>query len=80
MSITISPSYVGEPECNEVMERFLRTLKEQCLSLHQFTSLEEARPISADFLFGYNTEWLIERLRYRPPAEGRGGTPRAEAA
>jgi hypothetical protein len=27
----ISPSYVGEPDCNGVIERFMRTLKEQCL-------------------------------------------------
>jgi hypothetical protein len=29
LGITISPSYVGEPECNGVIERFMRTLKEQ---------------------------------------------------
>jgi len=29
--MTITPSYVGEPECNGVIERFMRTLKEQCL-------------------------------------------------
>jgi len=28
--MTISPSYIGEPECG-VIERFMRTLKEQCL-------------------------------------------------
>jgi transposase InsO family protein len=27
LGITISPSYVGEPECNGVAERFMRTLK-----------------------------------------------------
>jgi hypothetical protein len=26
LGITISPSYVGEPECNGVIERFMRTL------------------------------------------------------
>ena len=36
LGITISPSYVGEPECNGVIERFMRTLKEQCLYLHRF--------------------------------------------
>jgi hypothetical protein len=40
--MTISPSYVGEPECNGVIERFMRTLKEQCLYLHQFQTLAEA--------------------------------------
>ena len=31
LGMTISPSYVGEPECNGVMEPFIRTLKEQWL-------------------------------------------------
>jgi putative transposase len=31
LGCTISPSYVGEPECNGVAERFMRTLKEQCI-------------------------------------------------
>ena len=26
-----TPTYVGEPECNSVMERWMRTLKEECL-------------------------------------------------
>jgi transposase InsO family protein len=29
LGMTISPSYVGEPECNGVIERFNRTLKEE---------------------------------------------------
>jgi transposase InsO family protein len=77
--MTISPSYVGEPECNGVMERFIRTLKEQCLYLHQFTSLAEAREVVAAFIHQYNTEWLIERLGYRTPAAARAGAW-AEAA
>jgi transposase InsO family protein len=80
LGMTISPSYVGEPECNGVMERFIRTLKEHCLYLHQFTSLAEAQRIIGDFITRYNTEWLIERLGYRTPTEARGGAPWAEAA
>src|SRR5712692_5512355 len=60
LGITISPSYVGEPECNGVIERFMRTLKEQCLYLHQFQTLAEAQRI-IEFLHRYNTQWLIER-------------------
>ena len=45
----ISPSYVGEPECNGVAERFMRTLKEQCLYLPRFLSLTEARTIIGAF-------------------------------
>src|SRR5437899_3265264 len=71
LGCTISPSYVGEPECNGVAERFMRTLKEQCIYLHQFESLEEARRIIGKFIAQYNTEWLIERLGHRTPAQAR---------
>lgn len=71
LGMTISPSYVGEPECNGVIERFMRTLKEQCLYLHQFASLDEARRVIGAFIARYNTEWLIARLGYRTPAAAR---------
>jgi len=71
LGITISPSYVGEPQCNGVAERFMRTLKEQCLYLHQFTSLAEARTIISVFIERYNTQWLIERLGHQTPAAAR---------
>jgi len=79
LGMTISPSYVGEPECNGVMERFIRTLKEQCLYLHQFASLAKARETIGTFIQQYNTEWLIERLDYRTPAAARAAAW-AEAA
>jgi transposase InsO family protein len=71
LGMTISPSYVGEPECNGVIERFMRTLKEQCLYLHRFESLAQARGIIAAFIHRYNHEWLIERLGHRTPAQAR---------
>ena len=69
--MTISPSYVVEPECNGLIERFMRTLKEQCLYLHQFDRLDEARRVIGDFIHRYDTEWLIDRLGYRLPSEAR---------
>src|SRR5262249_28867021 len=62
LGMTITPSYVGEPECNGVIERFMRTLKEQCLDLHRFQSLAEARRIIGAFIARYNADWLIERV------------------
>jgi putative transposase len=62
LGITLSPSYVGEPQCNGVVERFIRTLKEQCLYLHRFRTLAEARAIIGAFIERYNQHWLIERL------------------
>ena len=71
LGMTISPSYVGEPECNGVIERFMRTLKEQCLYLHRFQTLAEAQRLIAEFIARYNAEWLIERLGHRTPAAAR---------
>jgi putative transposase len=79
LGITISPSYVGEPECNGVIERFMRTLKEQCIYLHRFESLAEARRIIGEFIPRYNTEWLIERLGHRAPAQARADAHRRAA-
>ena len=79
LGMTISPSYVGEPECNGVMERFIRTLKEQCLYLHRFATLEAARERIAAFITRYNHEWLIERLDHRTPAQARAAAPRRAA-
>ena len=60
-------------------ERFMRTLKEQCLYLHRFQTLEEARQVTAEFIDRYNREWLIERLDYRTPAQARAEGWRAAA-
>ena len=65
------PTYVGEPECNGVAERFMRTLKEECLYLHDFESLEEARQEIDAFIERYNRGWLLERHGYRTPAQVR---------
>jgi transposase InsO family protein len=48
-----------------------RDVKEQCLYLHRFTSLTEARAIIGAFIARYNAEWLIERLGHRTPAAAR---------
>jgi transposase InsO family protein len=61
------------------LERFMRTLKEQCLYLQRFQTLEEARRIIAAFITRYNHEWLIERLDYRTPAQARAEGWRAAA-
>lgn len=71
LGIRSTPSYVGEPECNGVAERFMRTLKEQCLYLHDFDSLEEARDAIAGFIERYNRGWLLERYGHKTPAQVR---------
>jgi putative transposase len=71
LGMSISPSFVGEPQCNGVAERFMRTVKEQCLYLHQFERLEQARTCIAEFIIRYNQEWRIERLGHRSPMQAR---------
>jgi len=71
LGIGSTPSFVGEPECNGVAERWMRTLKEECLYLHDFESLEEARTVIGDFVRRYNEEWILERHAYQTPAQVR---------
>ena len=79
LGIRASPSYVGEPECNGVIERWLRTLKEECLYLHDSETLDEARAVIGAFVGCYNREWLLERHGHRTPAAVRASAT-SEAA
>ena len=56
MGIQHSPSFVGESQCNRVIDRFMRTLNEQCLWLHRFTDLAHAERRIAAFIERYNAE------------------------
>lgn len=80
LGITSRPSYVGEPQCNGVMERFVRTLNEECLYLHDFESLEEARAVIGAFIERYDTQWILERHDYQTPAEARASLQQRMAA
>ena len=71
LGIRDSPAFVGEPECNGLIERFMRTLKEECIYVHHFHSLEEARFVIGRFIQQYNSEWLLQRHGYKTPAEVR---------
>ncbi len=71
LGIRSTPAYVGEPECNGVAERFIRTLKEECIHLHHFETLEEARAVIGAFIHRYNNGWLLQRHGYMTPARAR---------
>jgi putative transposase len=71
LGITHSPSFVREPQCNGVIERFMRTLKEQCIWLHRFETRDEAHQVIGAVIERYNHQWLIERLDHRTPAVAR---------
>lgn len=66
-----SPAFVREPEGNGCAERFIRTLKENLLWVRWFDTIEEVRQALLDFQRTYNEEWIIQRHRYRTPAQVR---------
>lgn len=47
----------------------MRTLKDECLYVHRFRTLEEARSVIGAFIRRYNQEWLLQRHGYKTPAE-----------
>lgn len=66
-----SPAFIGEPETNGCAERFIRTLKEQCLWARPYATIDELRQAVAEFTRRYNTEWLIGRHGHLTPHEAR---------
>ena len=69
LGIEDDAAFVGEPQGNGVAERFMRTIKEQCLWSRLFEDTDDLRQGVASFIQTYNDEWLIERLGHRTPRE-----------
>ena len=57
------------PEQNGLIERFFRTLKEECVWQHQFRSFSEARREIARWIAWYNSERPHQSLGYISPRE-----------
>ncbi len=64
----ITPS---TPEQNGLIERFFRSLKEECVWPHQFQTFTEARGIIRDWLAWYNEGRPYQTLGYRSPRQYR---------
>lgn len=56
------------PQQNGVIERFIRTLKEECVWQHRFESLPHAQRALNQWMRYYNTERPHQSLGYTPPA------------
>lgn len=80
LGIRSTASYVAEPECNGVAERFIRTLKEQLLWVRSFDTIEELRLALLAFQHTYNTQWLVQKHGHITPAEARRLLTQAAAA
>ncbi len=59
------------PEQNGIVERFFRSLKEECVWLHHFHSFAEAKQHVNSWIQGYNQERPHQALGYRSPTEYR---------
>ena len=59
------------PEQNGMIERFFRSLKEECVWQQQFASFEELRPAVDQWIRWYNAKRPHQALGYRSPAEFR---------
>ena len=71
LGIESSPSFVRAPEGNGCAERFIRTLEENLLWVQTFDTVGVLRKALLDFKRRYNSEWLIERHGFKPPAAVR---------
>ena len=59
------------PEQNGVIERFFRSLKEECAWQHSFGSYREARRVIARWIGWYNAERPHQALGYLSPEQFR---------
>jgi transposase InsO family protein len=80
LGISDSPAYVGEPPCNGCAERFIRTLKEQCIWSRAWEWADELAEGIRSFVELYNSSWLIERHGHRTPREAYLGVTSEAAA
>jgi putative transposase len=69
LGIADDAAFLGEPETNGCAERWIRTLKEQCLWVELHDTVDELRQAVAGFVQSYNSQWLIGRLGHRTPKE-----------
>jgi putative transposase len=58
LGISDDPALLGEPETNGCAERWIRTLKDQCLWAQVHDTIDELRRAVAGFVDRYNTSWL----------------------
>jgi len=57
------------PKGNADTERMMRTIKEEVIWLHEFTSLTEAKEVIRDWIAKYNREYVHSALGYLSPLE-----------
>lgn len=69
LGITHTRTMVNTPKGNAIIERFFRSLKEECVWQHQFQNFEEAKKFVDEWVVKYNQERPHQSLGYLTPAE-----------
>lgn len=69
MTLTYTP--YRSPQGNAIVERFFRSLKEECVWHHRFESFEHAEQVISEWIKFYNEERMHSRLGYRSPRQFR---------
>jgi len=67
------------PEQNGLIERFFRSLKEECVWQHNFASFADARTAITQWIEWYNGERPHQALGYRSPRQFRALQPQLVA-
>lgn len=67
LGLKLTNTAYRSPEGNAIIERFFRTLKEDCVWQHRFESFEEAEKVISAWIKYYNEERMHSRLGYRSP-------------
>ena len=57
------------PQQNGLVERMIRTLKEQCIHRHRFETLQHASRVIGDWIQFYNHQRPHQALEMKTPAE-----------
>lgn len=70
-SYGIEPEYTPYrcPSANGIAERFIKTLKEECVWHHRFRSIDEAERIIRSWIEQYNTKRQHSSLGYQTPRQ-----------
>lgn len=55
------------PKGNAETERFIRTMKEECLWINEFESFDELKQILTNWIENYNQQYLHSSLKYKTP-------------
>jgi putative transposase len=80
LGIADDAAFLGEPETNGCAERWIRTLKEQCLWVELHDTIDQLRQAVTGFVGRYNTSWLIQRHGHLTPKEAYQAVQAAAAA